>query len=311
MHHFRDTGWGRRKFFEIAMAEDPETGFVKEGKLTIRVTIKADPVLQLCVAASTLQFNQHAFELLEVLPADVLSAMLASDSLGIASEEELLGIVTGIDPKVIDELLPAVRLKNIPFKQLLSAAKASACLQQSTVFKDSLKKLLKENLASSPSALFGSRGGSKPSAPGQQRLRGTQALPVPPEDRVSLDALVAWISAPALPTAEQLEMARQLDATKQELAVAHAKLAMLEEEHRRRPDAVNKIGEGCTGDDDSKEAGVSSDQGSTKQCGACSEWLPLGAFSSRQWNMELRQRRCAACIKAGRASAYAWRCGSQ
>ncbi len=179
----------------------------------MRVTVKVDAVLQLCVAAATLQFNRYSRQIVEAFDASVLSTMLSSDSLGIDSEEELLSILAGakVDRKA-EELLVHVRLASIPFARLLTVAQTSPRLQQSAAFKDLLKKLLKWKFgkASRPAASPAAAAAAT-AVQAARSMRCLQSQVALPSDAVSVDALVEWLAAPMPIQAELSETKRRLD----------------------------------------------------------------------------------------------------
>jgi hypothetical protein len=224
------------KFFSKASVEDPETGYVKGGKLLARVTVKVDPVWQLCVAAATLQFNRHGPRVLEGFDEDVVSDMLSSDALGVDSEEELLSIIVGAKlNQKIEGLLAHVRLRDISLPRLLTATQASSQLRQSAAFKDLLKKVLKETLSPGPVPVL-----NPPRTP-----RGSKAQPVHPSEVGSVDALVEWLATPTPIEAELSDTKHRLDETVAASMLTQAELsetkADLSETKRRLDEALARI----------------------------------------------------------------------
>lgn len=178
--------WGRDQMVCIALLEDPQSGFMQQGELLFRVEVKVDPILKLCVAVSVLKFNlSDALGMFnKELLSDVLLPILSSDSLYIESEEELISIITksDMDENVREKLYTAIRLHDVPFSRLLSLVQSTPQLQQSTTFKDLLKKMIKGAIVpSSPAA--------PPTPP-----RGWRTQSVPPGDTVCVEALVEWLT---------------------------------------------------------------------------------------------------------------------
>lgn len=173
-------------------------GFMHQGEVLFQVDVRVDPIAQLCISVSILKFDlSDAVKML--LYGDthhhmlkLLLAVISSDSLGIESEEELLGIIaeTEMQENVREGIVTAIRLHDVPFSRLRSIVQSSPRLQQSVAFKDLLKKTITEEVFQNTSA-----------SPSPQKAppRGLHPHTIQPNDTMSVDALVEWIMAAMAP----------------------------------------------------------------------------------------------------------------